>query len=292
MKNKKYIGTIIYGDPEIADACPRIIDDETFYKVQERFAAVSRAPAQSKARVEYLLRGKAYCGCCGTRIIGDCGRSRNGEMHHYYACSKKKKESACVKANERKDILERYVVEQTCMYVLDSSRIAVIAEAVVAEYKKEFNDEKLKEYERRAGKLEREANSCVDSIVSTDSIAVKRRLEKKLEELEMQKTDVEIDISKLRIASGIQYTKEQVIEWLKSFCDGNMDDETFQRRMIDVFVNSVYIYADKIVIFYNMRNGKQTSPPIVLDAVEEMDDNKLVRISKDPLHHAESSENR
>ena len=288
MKNQKYIGINIYSGVETVGVCPRIIDDETFFKVQERFAAVSRAPAEGKAKVEYLLRGKAYCGYCGTRMIGESGHGRNGDVHNYYACSRKKKERACTKKNEKKDIVERYVVEQTCLYVLDPSRIAVIAEAVVAEYKKEFNDDKLKEYERRAEKLEREANSCVDSIVSTDSAAVKRRLEKKLEELELQKTDIDIDISKLRIASGIQYTKEQVVEWLKSFCAGNMDDAAFQRRMIDVFVNSIYIYDDKIVIFYNMRSSKQTNPLVVLDSVEKMDDSNLVRISNDSLHQKNS----
>ena len=159
------------------------------------------------------------------------------------------------------------------MYVLDSARIEVIANAILEAYDREFDNGKIKELERKIAKLDREANSAVDALIAADSKAVKDRIQKKLEELELQKADVEIDLSKLKIAVGIRYTKEQVIAWLKSFCNGDPLDEAFQRRIIDTFINSIYLYDDKLVIFYNIRNSKQVSYVDMLDAMDELDEN-------------------
>jgi len=294
FKNEKYIGKLVYDGIEAKEGCPRIIDDATFKKVQERLAAVCRAPAESKAKVEYLLRGKAYCGYCGARMVGESGRSMTGTVYNYYSCATKKKEHTCKKKSEKKDFIEWYVVEQTCLYVLDPVRIDHIAESVVVAYDKEFDSGKVKEYERQIAKLDREANVAVDELIAASNKAVKARLQKKLEELELKKADIELDLSKLKIAVGVRYTKEQVIAWLKSFCNGDPLDEAFRRRIIDVFINSVFLYDDKLVVFYNIRDGKQVSYIDVMDAMDEIDEDPgggargtggKVRISNDTAHH-------
>ena len=37
-----------------------------------------------------------------------------------------------------------------------------------------------------------------------------------------------------------------------------MEDINYRRRIIDVFVNSVYVYDDKLVFTYNFRDGNET----------------------------------
>ncbi len=43
-------------------------------------------------------------------------------------------------------------------------------------------------------------------------------------------------------------------------------DAEFQRRIIDVFINSVYLYDDKVVIFYNIQGGKQVFYMEIIDS--------------------------
>ena len=43
--------------------------------------------------------------------------------------------------------------------------------------------------------------------------------------------------------------------WISSFKGGNIDDKEFQRHVIDTFVNSVYVYDDRIVITFNFKRG-------------------------------------
>ena len=70
-----------------------------------------------------------------------------------------------------------------------------------------------------------------------------------------------------------------------------MLDEDFQRRIIDVFINSVYVYDDKIVIYYNIKDGKQVSYIEMLESSDEPKDEDeetkgldAVRISRANLH--------
>ncbi|MCL2619005.1 MAG: recombinase family protein, partial [Defluviitaleaceae bacterium] len=271
LRNTKYIGIYMYNGEESVGACPALIDEKTFYAVQDKLTAKKHAPATKKARQDYLLQGKSYCGLCGTRLVGDAGTSRHGNTHHYYACGKRKKSKACRKLNEKKGFLEWYVVEQTVEYVLTPERIGFIAARIVAAYDDDFNASKIKDFERRLLKLDGDMHNAAVASLNAPEKARKPYYDI-IESLEAQKADIELDLSRLRIASGIKYTEEQITAWLKTFCKGDLLDEDFQRRIIDVFINSVYVYDDKIVIYYNIKDGKQVSYIEMLESSEEPPD--------------------
>ena|GEM_PF-5088253 len=46
-------------------------------------------------------------------------------------------------------------------------------------------------------------------------------------------------------------------------------DDELQRRIIDVFINSVYAYDDKIVIYYNVNGSEQVLFIKMPDSTEE-----------------------
>lgn len=270
MSSPTYTGHYVRNGIEVDGCCDRLIDDATFAAVQERLKTVARAPAATKATVEYLLRGKAFCGHCGASMVGENGRGRSGAVYHYYTCSNRKKLHTCKKANEKKDFAEWYVVEQTVEYVLTPGQIEKIAKAVVGEYNKEFGASRIVELERGVERVERELNNLVDALAGAPK-AAHARIYAKMKELETQKADMEIDISKLRIASGIRYTEQEVLAWLTQFCKGDLFDLDFRRRIIDTFINAVYLYDDRIVIFYNIKGGKQVSYMELAEAMEDIE---------------------
>lgn len=261
FKNKKYIGITEYGGVEYNNIFPSIIEKEVFEKVQEKLKIKARVPGAGKAKEGYLLQGKAFCGQCGEKLVGDSGTSKTGDKHYYYSCGgKKKKINNCKKKSEKKGFLEWYVVEQTVEYVLLPNRLEWIADRILDTYDDEFGQSKIKEYEKRIAKLDSEANKIVDMIIKssmTDSVI--KRYEEKVQALDDQKADLEIDLAKLRIASKIKYEKDDIVLWLRKFCDGDLMDEVFRKKIIDVFINSVYVYDDKVVIYYNIKEGKQIS---------------------------------
>lgn len=263
LKCEKYAGIMRWND--VVSECPALVDKETFYKVQERIAHNKRISGKQKADIEYQLTGKMYCGYCGSTMIGLSGTSKTGDKHYYYVCRGKRKHKGCHKKNEKKDFIEWYVCEQTVLYVLTPSRMRQIATAVVAQYNNEFNDGKIKELEHAILKLDRDIDKFTDMLLEVPKVA-RQKIYDKIELADLQKSDLEIDLSKLRIANSIRYTEEDIIAWLKTFCKGNLCDPSFRRRIIDVFVNSVYLYDDRVIVFYNIHGGKQVSYIDMLDA--------------------------
>lgn len=269
---EKYIGVMRWNDVE--NECPALIDKETFDKVQERISRNKRAGGRNGAKMEYILTGKCFCGPCGSPMVGVSGTGKMGEVYYYYQCQGRRiQRNGCKKAHEKKDFIEWYVVEQTVEYVLTPERMKQIAIAVVAEYDKEFNDGKVRDLESRIAKLDRDIDKLIDALIETPKSA-HARINAKIELADQQKGDLEIDLAKMKIANGIRYTEADIIAWLKQFCKGDLFDESFRRRIIDTFINCVYLYDDRVVIFYNIRGGKQISYMEMQEAVDgvEFDD--------------------
>ena len=73
--------------------------------------------------------------------------------------------------------------------------------------------------------------------------------------LEQDKEETEINIAKERIERPV-LSKEQIKYWITKFAKTNLDDSEQKRRLIDVFLNSVYIYDDKTLIILNYKDGE------------------------------------
>lgn len=258
LKNPAYIGQCMYNGILLPDLADRIIDDDTFEKVQQRLKQNARAPGANKAREEYILRGKLFCGQCGANMLGDSGRATGKQYYRYYRCAQRKNSRTCDKKSERKDFIEWYVVEQTVEYILTPARAELVAAAVVREYEKEFSDTRIAEINNALRAIDRELDKLIDAIVKTPEVA-HEKIYDRMKVLESQKIELETDLARLRIANRITLTKPEVLAWLKTFCKGDPLDAEFRKRIIDVFINSVYLYDDRVIVFYNIRGGKQIS---------------------------------
>lgn len=257
LLNTAYIGEYIYSGKVIPDMCPALIDKATFDAAIARRNANRRAPAAGRSDVEYALQGKLFCGLCGLPMRGDFGTSKTGERFYYYSCSSRRRHLGCKKKSEKKDFIEWYVCEQTVLYILQPDRLAHIASAVVSLYNAEIDDTRIREAERLVSRLNDESNGLIDKITfAPKEVAVK--LMERMRLIELQRVEAETDLSKLRIQQKIRITEKEVAAWLHTFSTGDLFDMNFRKQLIDTFINSVYLYDDKIVIFYNIREGRMT----------------------------------
>ena len=97
LTNRRYIGENRFKDIVMPDSIPVIIEKELFDSVQDKIAKNRRAPARHKAEDDYLLTTKLFCGMCGAMMFGECGTSRNKNVHHYYKCANAKRTKTCKK---------------------------------------------------------------------------------------------------------------------------------------------------------------------------------------------------
>ncbi len=271
LKNKKYIGEYSFEGEEPPQMYPRIVDDATFYAANARIEANKRAPAASKAKVRYQLQGKLFCGMCGANMIGESGKSKNGTVHHYYTCATRKKHHTCKKRNEKKEFLERYVVENTLNYVLTPKKIDYIADKLVEQYKKDFSSDNISKLERAIEKAEREVNASVDLMVENAGNALLvKKLNEKIENLSFQIDEMKIDLANLKITSKNAFSKKDYVKWLTAFEKGSIEDEDFRQQIIDTFVNAIYLFDDKLIIYYNLKETKQVTYPEMKQDLEEL----------------------
>jgi site-specific DNA recombinase len=260
LKNRRYLGEYRYKDTVIPDAIPAIIDPECFDAVQRRCEIHRQAPAHNKADVHYLLTTKLFCGKCGTMMAGESGRSHTGTVHCYYKCGTRKRSGreACSLKPVRKEPLEQFVVKTALEKVLNDRVIDLLADKLL-EYQSKENTRlpvlqaELKEVKRRIDNLV----AAIEQGILTPST------KSRMEELEQQREELETSVLQEQIETP-PITREQILFWFDQFCYGDPADIAFQEKVIDCFVNSIYLFDDRIVVNFNYQEGGR---PVSLEEV-------------------------
>ena len=90
-----------------------IVSEDVWERVQIMRESRQHKGAAEPARKRYILRGKLFCGLCGTEMITESGRSANGNKYCYYICERRKHgkgDERCRKQNVPKDAIEEAVL--------------------------------------------------------------------------------------------------------------------------------------------------------------------------------------
>lgn len=259
LRNDKYIGVYRMMDIVVPGGMPSIIDKKLFDKVQSMLKHNASARARTKAKEDYLLTAKLFCGHCGSPMVGESGTSKTGQVYYYYKCGKAKREHACKKKAEKKDWIEELVVRFTAEKVLTDENIKSIAKRAMELIEKESADTAyleglradLKETQRKIKNL---VSAIEQGIVSSTT-------KERLDELERNKTTIEGQIAREEMKKPL-LTEERIRYWLTSFKNGDRKDKAYQRKIIDTLVNSVYVYDEddggkRIVLTFNL-SGNNT----------------------------------
>lgn len=234
--NRKYIGEYRYKEIVISDSVPSIIPKNLFERVQMRVEKNKRTPARTKAEKEYLITTKLFYGHCGQMMIGESGKSHTGAIHRYYKCSGAKRRLGCYKKAVKKNWIERIAVRYTIQRVFQDELIFQIADKLVGLQNTEGNNLPLlrKQLADTNHGIENILNAIQQGILTSST-------KERLEELEKPK-----------------YNREDIIEWISRFKYGDPNNKEYRRQIIDIFLNSIYVFDDKLVFTYNYKNGTQT----------------------------------
>ena len=234
LKNRRYIGELKFRDVVVPDAIPPIVPLELFEDVQEKIAKNKKAPARRKAEDDYLLTTKLFCGCCGALMFGESGTSRTGEVHRYYKCATAKKKN------------------QTMQLVRDDAAMeSIIAKVMELQDRENSN---LPLYEKQL----RDAESGIQNMLNAIQAGILTSSTKeRLEQLEETKRELETRIAEETLAKP--KIKEEFIRfWLLRFRKLDMSLKDQRQALVDTFINSIYLYDDKVLITFNYKEGTQT----------------------------------
>mgnify|MGYP002613739739 FL=1 len=252
LKNRRYIGELKFRNVVVPDAIPPIVPLELFDDVQEKIAKNKKAPARRKAEDDYLLTTKLHCGYCGALMFGESGTSRTGEVHRYYKCATAKKHKGCKKKTVRKQWLEDLVVNQTMQLVRDDAAMeSIIAKVMELQDRENTN---LPLYEKQL----RDAESGIQNMLNAIQAGILTSSTKeRLEQLEETKRELEARIAEEKLAKP-KVTEEFIRFWLLRFRKLDMSLKDQRQALVDTFINSIYLYDDKVLITFNYKEGTQT----------------------------------
>ena len=253
LKNRRYIGEFRYRDVIVPDGIPAIVPRDIFDDVQEKMEKNKKAPARHKAEDDYLLTTKIFCGHCGAYMCGESGTSHTNRVHHYYKCvTVKKKRGDCHKKPVKKEWLEDLVVDETMKRIMDDD----VVEAIVSQVMdlQEQENTHLPIYEQQL----RETEAAIDNLLNAIQQGIFTKSTKdRLETLEATKEDLEIKVANEKLAKP-KMTAEQVRYWVTRFRKLDVRIKEHRKMLIDVFLNAVYVYDDRVVITFNYKDGTST----------------------------------
>ncbi|MCL2838143.1 MAG: recombinase family protein [Oscillospiraceae bacterium] len=257
LKNRRYLGEYSFKDITIENAFEPIISQEIFDKVQDNMRKNKKAPSRLKALDEqYLLTMKLFCGKCGAMMTGESGTGRNN-IYRYYKCYHARKRK-CDKKTAKKAWIEDLVIFHVMEMLNDEPLINRIVDALFALQGRE--NPELPLLQKQLAEVERSATNILNAI--QDGI-YNEFTKKRLDELEERKNQLEVAILQEQIKKPL-LSKEDIRFWVCRWREVNIEDWEEKQKLVDIFVNSVYIYDNKIVLVLNCKDGERT---ITLDEV-------------------------
>jgi len=245
LRNRRYIGENKSGDTVTYGTIPVIVPRELFDAVQYKLEKNKKAPAHAKAEEEYILTTKLYCGHCGTYMCGESGTSRNKTKYKYYKCMVAKKKGTCKKKTVRKDWLEDLVVKTVWKAICDDDLIEAIVFAAMELQGKENTGVPLLETKVK------ELDEAIENILNAIQQGIfTKSTKERIEKLEAEKEEFEIRLNNEKMERPL-IPEEFIYRWLRRFRDLDVTLLEHRKMLIDNFVNSVYLYDDKIFIGIN-----------------------------------------
>lgn len=254
LKNRRYIGEYRYRDIFVENGIPAIIEKDLFEQVQIRLEKNKHAPAIAKANREepYLLTTKLFCGECGQAMVGESGTSCNGNIYYYYKCRSAKQKTGCKQKAVKKHLIENAVIERTIATLYDEKMLESLSEQAISLLKKE--NPLLPQLKKQLAETEKGIENMLNAIQQG---ILTKSTKQRLDELEETKERLEISVMQEEI-ENLTLTKEQILCWLHRFRTLDISKPEYRQQLVDYFVNSVYLFGDRLIINYNYKERTET----------------------------------
>lgn len=266
LNNRKYIGEYKYGDVIIKEGVPRIINDDLFNEVAEILVKNKHNAGHNKAKIEYLLTTKLFCGNCKSPMVGISGTSRHNKTYYYYSCNESRKKR-CKKRNVRKELIEDLVVNK-CREMLTDENINKITREIIKVGKKQKDNTNLKYLKNQIKQTQQQIENLITALSMCNIDNVRKDIFDKIAKLEAKHAEFEKELS-VENLRHIELTETDIKFFLTRLKDGDINDIKYRKTLVNIFVNSVYLYDDRATIIFNVGNTKITVDDLLLNEIEK-----------------------
>ena len=235
----------------IEDAIPVIISKDVFNQAQARRRINKERPAEYKAKVNYLLRGKIICGHCGSAMGGHTCTPRD-KSYSYYSCLDKERipTKKCLQKQIRKEDAEEAVITKIKNEILTSETFSVIADKM----RKKFTSTKTSIDKKIADKQKQLTNA--EKTRANLYKLVEKGIDDDFTFNQIRSTKETIDILQAEIQTLKKSKKSKILsdaEIQKAFQLFNkkindMSDLEAKKLLIDLFLDKAIVTNQKLDI--------------------------------------------
>ena len=152
----------------------------------------------------------------------------------------------------QKDWLEDLVVRETMKLIQDDAVIDKIVQLVMDVQNQENTTIPLLE------KQLREVNKKLDNLMKAIEDGLYTRTTKeRLEALESQKDELTVKIADEKLKKP-SFNEDFIRFWLMKFRKFDISQKKQRKALIEIFVNAIFLYDDRMLITFNYKDGTQT----------------------------------
>jgi site-specific DNA recombinase len=206
LRNPYYVGVVVYRGRRVIGRHKKLIDPDTFDRVQALLSARSVAGDRPHKHQHYL-RGTLYCAVCGGRLLYSKHRGNGGE-YEYFCCigrTSRRQGGRCPSRHYSTHEIEAAITEHYCTVQIPQP----IREAIWADGRRDADERPaivVKDIERQQRKIKKlEANQArlvqmsYEGLVSNEVLATeqqrlkaeKHQAQQLLDTAELHASDIE-----------------------------------------------------------------------------------------------------
>ena len=189
-----------------------------------------------------------------------------GQTELHPKCANVKRRKGCNKKTVQKDWLEDLVVRETMKLIQDDAVIDKIVQLVMDVQNQENTTIPLLE------KQLREVNKKLDNLMKAIEDGLYTRTTKeRLEALENQKDELTAKIADEKLKKP-SFNEDFIRFWLLKFRKFDISQKKQRKALIEIFVNAIFLYDDRMLITFNYKDGTQTvrfEDTLTADSAEE-----------------------
>ena len=178
------------------------------------------------------------------------------------------KKHKCNKKPVQKELIENIVLNAAMDIFKDKALIRKICKACFDLQSKE--SPMLPALKRRLKENQKEIKNLMTAIKAE---IVLKTTKAELEKLEAEQEQLETNIAMEKLVKPV-IPQEKIQAWLMNFAAADLSDQSQKQKIIDIFVNSVYVYDDRVVIFINYKDGERCIDFSIVDNPESANEKK------------------
>lgn len=197
-------------------------------------------------------------------MVGESGMGTS-RVYRYYKCANTKKVHTCNKKPVRKEWIEDLAVKKATDILNDEKMITYLTDRIYI-----LQGEENPRIPNLKAQLEDTQKRIANIMDAIEQGIITENTKSRLTQLESKQKELEIAILQEKIKKPF-LTKEQIRFGIEKFRKLDITTQEGRQRLIDGFINSIYLFDDRLTITFNFKDGTQTVSLSELEAAKNSD---------------------